>query len=374
MSRHLFNSPIGAFIAPLGVPKCIGLGAAALAAGIAATASTGATLYNNWQANLASDKQFNRTKDLMDKQQEQNIALHKANLEESYRQDLEYNNPSAQMQRYREAGLNPYLQMQDGNVGAGVAPQSVDQGASSPSAQLQQTFPMSAPDMSGLSQLLATQSQVKVNEADAFSRIADSIPKVGETLGWENARYFARELLGVYGIHNSQRERQLDAIIDNYNYSAEYNSLQNQLIKRYGFEKASNDIALQEQLFNKYAAEIGLMSSEGKLNDAKVEELASEYVRNLADAFKLRKEGNYYVASSEQYEELSKLTHLSVVRAGIENRLGGFYEGSPLDDYSHKYGHQRRVVEATKIGDIKSSNVFYNAADVVLGKWIKVSN
>lgn len=375
MSRHLFDSPLGAQIAPIGVPKnVIGIGAAALAAGIMATGSTINTAISNQQANLSSLTAFNRQKELMDKQQQQSIELHKANLAESYRQDLLHNSPSAQMQRYREAGLNPYLIMQhEGNIGAAAsAPASGGSAAPAPSVQQANLQPFQLPEMSGIANMLMASSESKKNDAVALNSTVEFIDKVGHTLGWAQARSLGRELLGVNGIMNSQNERLVESVIRNNELSSERQNIENNISKIYGPQKAANDVALQEQKFNVMAGELGMLASNSKLNDAKIEELASEYVRNLAESFKLKKEGDKYVIEASYYKQLTDLTYNSVQRLSASNKLSGLYVGSPLYKYAGTIGHNKSLVDAASVTDEQISSQLIRAFDKVFGQYFSI--
>lgn len=289
--RNLFNSPIGAQVAPLGVPKNILSAAAAtlLAAGIGATAGAVNAGINSWQANLAENKSFNRQKELMDKQLEQSKDLHKSNLEESYRQELAVNSPSAQMARYREAGLNPYLIMQhEGNIGSAAVPSiGTPTAPSAPSVNQRQVIPMQGIDFGGLSNLLIASSQTKRNNAEAVSRLIQSLPELGKSLGWDNARSFALEMLGIYGVNGSQEERLIENSIRTQELSLQRSEMENEIVSLYGKDKAA--LVNQNLIFEgqKIVAEINRLYSEKKLNDQSVSELITRSVRNVAEASKL---------------------------------------------------------------------------------------
>lgn len=293
MSRHLFDSPLGAQIAPIGVPKnVIGIGAAALAAGIMATGSTINTAISNNQANLSSLTAFNRQKELMDKQQDQSIALHKANLEESYRQDLLHNSPSAQMQRYRDAGLNPYLIMQhEGNIGAAAsAPASGGSAAPAPSVQQANLQPFQLPEMSGIANMLMASSESKKNDAEAFSKIMSSVPEMGRSIGWAQTRSFLRQMMGIYGIEGSQYERMAENQVRGLELKNQRDEFDLSLVKQFGADKARLINSQLSVEINKLQKEIEVLDSNVDLNkssihvnDAQIKELVTRSARNIAE-------------------------------------------------------------------------------------------
>lgn len=328
MSRHLFDSPLGAQIAPKGVPKnVIGIGAAALAAGIMATGSTINTAIGNNQANLASLTAFNRQKELMDKQQEQSIALHKANLEESYRQDLLHNSPSAQMQRYRDAGLNPYLIMQhEGNIGAAAsAPASGGSAAPAPSVQQANLQPFQLPEMSGIANMLMASSESKKNDAEAFSKIMSVVPEMGRSIGWPQTRAYLRQMFGVYGIDNSQYERLAEGQIRSFEIQNERSQMESDVYKLYGSDKAA--LVNQNLIFEgqQIVAEINKMYSEKRLNEQSVKELISRSARNIAEAAKLGAETEtinqlrpYVVKSANMQAEMDAMDKVEMLADFIQ--------------------------------------------------------
>lgn len=293
MSRHLFDSPLGAQIAPKGVPKnVIGIGAAALAAGIMAAGSTINTAISNNQANLASLTAFNRQKELMDKQQEQSIALHKTNLEESYRQDLLHNSPSAQMQRYREAGLNPYLIMQhEGNIGAAVsAPAGSGSVAPAPSVQQPNLQPFQLPEMSGIANMLIASSESKKNDAESFSKIMSVVPEMGRSIGWAQTRSFLRQMMGIYGIEGSQYERMAENKVRGLELKNQRDEFELSLVKQFGPDKArlinsqlSVEIDKLQKEIEVLDSNVDLNKSSIHVNDAQIRELVTRAARNIAE-------------------------------------------------------------------------------------------
>lgn len=111
---------------------------AIIAAAIAAAASIGVGV---WQAK----KQNEYNKQMVDEQNE-------------------YNSPKNQMERYREAGLNPYLAASQGGVSAGTQEQPVEKNTFDPKhLQIDQIIP-----------LLSLVSQMQVNRANIAKIYADA--------------------------------------------------------------------------------------------------------------------------------------------------------------------------------------------------------
>lgn len=382
--RYLFNSPIGARVAPLGVPKNVLSAAAAtlLAAGIGATAGAVNTGINSWQADLAENKSFNRQKELMDKQLEQSKDLHKTNLEESYRQELAVNSPSAQMARYREAGLNPYLIMQhEGNIGAAASPSvGTPNAPGAPSVNQRHVIPLQGIDFGGLSNLLVASSEAKRNESQTLQNTIDFIEKVGKNLGWPQARSLSRELLGVNGIQNSQTERMVESVIRQNELDSERLKIENDLTSRFGAKQAQKVLDVQQAQIDEYFAKVDKLFSDIDVNNANLAEiqkridvLASEYVRNLAQAFASRKEGEKFVVDAEYYKSMKALTDTSVQREEFNNYFNQTYVGSSRYNYAKKFAHHRSLVENDKQLDNWKRSALGKALDKALGQYLKVS-
>lgn len=296
--RHLFNHPLGACSAPFGFSrKESGIGAAALAAGIAATASTVNNAMSNYAADLTSDRQFYRTQDLMDKEQQQRKDL--------FDYQNAYGTPEAIMQRYRDAGLNPFLNMREGSIGSGQTP-SVPSAGGAPSVPLGQTFPLDVSStVSSLSEMLVSSSSIERNESESFKSIIDSLPVLGEYLGEDEMRNVARSLLASRGVDlssdkgGSRRLNQLDDQIDLLKLQKENQFIQNRLDSltfdiqdKYGSEKARllNDKLDKE--VSKLQEEILKIGSERDVNDMQVYELWTRSARNLAEELHLNADTN----------------------------------------------------------------------------------
>ena len=370
--RHLFNYPLGACSAPFGFSKKEITEAAALliGSGISAAASAGTAAMNNYAADLRSDRQFYRTQDLMQYQTHLNM--------QQWQEQQDYNSPAAQMQRYKEAGLNPWLMSKSDLIGSGSSPAAAPS-TSAPSVPLGQYAPLDMSQLGGnVAQLLGLSSQIKRNDAESLSKIVESISKVGPDLGWDVARNMANDLLGVYGVSGSQSERKLNAIIDGLESEARSKSVKASLDEAFGVRDANQKWALGEQALSESFARIGKMSSDAKVNEATVKELASQIVRNVADAWKLRKEGEKYLADSKTANALREFVVSQARSQAQQLKLSSFMNGadpaSPIHDYKFSKGHVKSVISGLSITDEQYSSELLRAMDKVFGEYVKVSN
>lgn len=370
--RLLFNHPLGACSAPFGFSKKEISETAALliGSGISAAASVGSSAMNNYAADLRSDRQFYRTQDLM--QLQKNINM------KQWQEQQEYNSPAAQMQRYKEAGLNPWLMSKSDLIGSGSSPAAAPS-TSAPSVPLGDTIPMDMSQLGGnVAQLLGLSSQIKRNDAESLSKIVESISKVGPDLGWDVARKMAKDLLGVFGVSNSQSERRLNAIIDGLESEARSKAVKATLDEAFGVRDANQKWALGEQALSESFARIGKMSSDAKVNEATINELASQIVRNVADAWKLRKEGEKFEADAKTVNALREFIVSQARSQAQQMNLQSFMSGadplSPIHDYKYSKGHIKSVVGGMSITDEQYSSQLLRAMDKVFGEYIKVSN
>lgn len=369
MKWSVVNTPIG-LSKPFGVPaKCEGLslGTAALVAGISATSSLGASAFNNYMSDLRSDRQFYRTQDLMDKEMQQRKEL--------FDYENLYKSPKEQMARYREAGLNPYLMAHENDIGA--AGGSIPAAGGAPNVPVAQTFPYSnEPIVSGISQMLATGSQIKLNDAEAFSKIVDSLPTLGESMGWSQARKVAKDLLGIVGISSSQHERKIDAIIEGMESENRSKAVKASMDEAFGMKLAEQRWASGEQAISESFARVGKMSSDAKVNESMIKKLASDIVRNVADAWKLRKEGEKYVADAKTINALRSFV-VSQSRSyanmlNLNSYLSGAEEGTDLFDFKHSGSYAKNKVEAERIRMTRHADAVWTAVDKFFDDYVKI--
>lgn len=342
----------------------------------AAASVLGSSLSSFWNSQNASDDReltldlFNKNREFQNEDKDWSLASSKELADYQYNK---FNSPSVQMQAYKDAGINPYLVAQGGSVGSGqgtsVAPPNPSQRGQTPELYRR-------PDMDSLqgpAQAIFQASSVRSQRIDAMAKFTESLPALVKGLGKESATRIAGALFGQ-DINMSR----IDSMIQNealqQQYNAKISEVKSVLMQKYGDKQVSNILALQEQEFNKMAAEVRLMASQGRLNDANIEKLASDYIRNLADALKLKKEGDYFVASASQAAAMSDLVSLQGKKLSFENREAGYYEGSGLDDYLNGKYHSGKTADMRRILENAEGSELVKALDRVLGKYLKISS
>lgn len=347
-----------------------------VAAGVSALGSLSNNAINSFRADADRDLQLqlyfqNRAFQRQDQQWTEDYA--KRMMDYEYQN---YSSPSAQMASYKAAGLNPYLMSQQGSVSGGdqVKPPSVPVPSAMSTPDLRRPS-LSDPFSGGVSAIIQG-SAVQNQRLAALSEVLKSAPEAFKALGKKTFDSVMSSLFGQI-IDSSM----LENISKNNELISQHNekvaSVEAAIASTYGVRDAQNKIAIQEQTFNKMAAEIGLMSSEGRLNDAKIDELMSSYIRNLADAWKLKQEGSYFVANAETVNAIRDLTvsslEVELAKAGFENRIKGYYEGSGLDSYLNGSRHSGKTADILRIQENAEGSELVKALDRVLGKYLKVS-
>lgn len=233
-----------------------------------------------------------------------------------------YNDPGSQMQRFKNAGLNPYLNMTGDSIGSGnstmiPSPNPSQRGAVSPFMR-----PPLANPVSDVSSRILQGSQVNSQRLAGLAAVFESFPKLYQAVGKDKFNSIVSSVLGGT-IDSSTLQRISDAQAVRSESESNIAKIEAQLAAKYGDTKASNFVALQEQQFNKLAAEIGKMSSDRAVNDATINKMASEYLRNLADAYKLRKEGDKYVIEGSYLNALIGLTSEQISALSLSNLISG---------------------------------------------------
>lgn len=263
-----------------------------------------------------------------------------------------YNTPAAMMRQYRRAGINPFLGQSDqiGSVFSG-----------SPS----QAMPV-VPDLgNSVSQGMVAGAQVHQLNAEAGNYKAEEFNKVTQGLS-QAVRDFgvdgARQYLSVtfprlknLGLDDYTINKVMDVTVASAAAQRDILDIDAKWQKKYGSEYRSDLMMRNQQEITEVVARIGLMSSESEKNRSQIEvnnqeikESFSRIARNFAEAFKLKKEGDYYVANTETANQIRNmivdqfvlqngLSGLSLLRGGVHYNIekGGediqkYIESSPV--------------------------------------------
>lgn len=243
--------------------------------------------------------------------------------EKMWQAENQYNTPSAMMQRYKAAGLNPYL-AGDGSPTIGVAG-----AAGTPSMVGAPNMPnIQKADLSGLgagiasagSNMVSTLLQAKSVDANVMKERAEMAKTLVE--GYKEAfqtggkkaadafkNKFADFLDGsdpesgmLYKMFRSQVYN-LDMDSLNKDFQYEVNKRWTDREKQAAFDNvvASTRQALQQ---------VSLLKSQESVNSSTIKNLAAQTVKAFAEAYGAQKQGDYYMMSAQQVSTMNKMLDL----------------------------------------------------------------
>lgn len=260
-----------------------------------------------------SSKKAKHQEHLQDKQNQANMELHmmdnnfnermaeKANqwnIEQwnrevaqqdlNWQRDAEYNSASAQVERYREAGLNPTIMMQGQGAGSSSS-QSVPH-ASSASASAAGAIPMGKPDIP-----YPDYNQVFGNLQSSLNQFVDSTLKVEQVQGMklDNQRKQQQMLYELQQAKNNARGTELENFLKEQEYQlkdalntslideAKYKAETQQYIRDQQKQVAEYQRLVTANAPERLAAELVKIKFDSKLDEEKKIELGLKYAEEM---------------------------------------------------------------------------------------------
>lgn len=207
--------------------------------------------------------------------------------ENMWNKENAYNTPSAQMQRYEEAGINPYLsQGAVSSAGSSQVPSaSVPSGAKASAPVMQ-----SSHRFGDLGDFILNQSQVSASNSNQRAQAFKTSVEAASEL-WKLSPKLAKEFLSraaeqygqdseSFGMMSQQWELDMKA----KDLSNDRQVLENALVKEYGAKKAQADLDQIDQFITESVARIGKMASDAEVNDAKISEIGASIAEKMAAA------------------------------------------------------------------------------------------
>lgn len=304
-----------------------------------------------------------------------------------------YNTPSAIAERQRQAGFNPYLL--GSQLGQGQStPATANVATSAPSAPQMQPARIGATSAAlnnSMNNLVNYSLQKEAADANAanqqsqsFSQdvqTAQELDKVypqyrnakGQTMGQMFLEKRLPQTLGA-NTDNSLVSRSAAAAVQKQEAEAKIAEVQSALESEFGRKRAVQGLAYVDQQITESAARIGKMASDAKVNDASVSKLKAEaktegqkFWTEVAKQYNLKKQGDYYVATSSQ---INLLKNLVQERMSVENQM---LQRRNSEDFSRYKG--RQLVRDWMESDEGQSNIYQNfeiGQDVFLNQADKV--
>lgn len=225
-----------------------------------------------------------------------------------------YNSPSAMMSRLKDAGINPFVLGGSSGVATAGAAGSVGSPSAgspsmvgAPSATTMMPVNYGAPIANALNNYL----QVKGVEANAANQSAQSFKtlmegateayKIGGHQAYRSYVHTAAPLLigsnPDFGLIDRMATQQLRESVARTNAQ----EFQTSLAKEFGAKQAYQALMESEHRISEV---VGRLNTMRVANDALIKRVANETLVAAAEAFNLRKQGNYYEVSKDQLEAL----------------------------------------------------------------------
>lgn len=227
-----------------------------------------------------------------DWQENQNI-LSRNWQEKMWNLQNQYNTPSAMMQRYKEAGINPYLVSQDSGLGAAGSAGSPSVG--SPSMVGAPNMPNIQPVDYGapFSRAIDIALRSKAVDADSANQFASSLKsivsaaqEVRANFGDDAGKEFLDKYLSQITPDMSQNDykRTIMREFALKDLEIDYNSVRNWLQSRFDYQKSELALHKLQQEVVKINAEIDNidMNTEKGLNE--IDELVTRSAKNIAES------------------------------------------------------------------------------------------
>lgn len=150
---------------------------------------------------------------------------------------LAYDSPQKQMERYRDAGLNPYIHMQGGQLEPG---QSNGTPTTPPNASPGAVPQRDVRPINDISQLLVQGSALQNDKMRSFAQLVDSYPKILEAVDGDisKASDIMRNIGGVAGLTGDKFYRNIQSQYDLQRSQERLNSVMANIQSAFGPEKA----------------------------------------------------------------------------------------------------------------------------------------
>lgn len=380
MNRRLFNSPLG-ISQGLSFKNNPAILAAAIPAAIGAVGGFASTAASNSFNRWSVTEQMRFQNQMYDKQRQDQLDDQKwqeASARRMFDYTNEYNSPSNQMARYREAGLNPYIHSTAGALTSGNA-SPVSQPSTSPRA-IQGNLSIPSFDASGISngmsavgESLFRATELNQQKLKIQGEISRMIPELRKFMDDDELGQVIRNVYGVNGNIN-RIDSFVNAELERVQGEAVKSRVEGELAVKYGDKQAAQMYSLAEYQMNKYEAEfkqiqenIENMRVERNLSrvsikrvESEIQEIASKIVVNIASAWNLRKQGEKFVADTKTVNAMREYL-VSTARSDSRLRaLQSYLSGADpfTNGYNYWHGkHQESVVAKGVISDALDTNL-----------------
>lgn len=195
-----------------------------------------------------------------------------------------YDSPSAQRKRYEEAGLNPYLAANSGQIGSGNS-------MSIPNPNLGERVvvsPIQRPALenpvSSAADKLFNASALHSQRIGALSSFSKSLPDLVKSVGKDGAKRIAQSVLGDSGLDLDRIDSLINIQVGRESIAKQREELALQISQE--FDRADRDVLLQNLSLegHRINAAAQELYTQGKLNEQSIQELITRSAKNVAEA------------------------------------------------------------------------------------------
>lgn len=288
----------------------------------------------------------------------------------------DWNSPVNQKALYREAGINPFLSESAQIGSAGTAPSA----APTPSAPAQ--IAMQAPRFdfdSAIRNVLsskAVDASSAANRAEAFSRFVQAIPTISRYLDNDAVKSLLDEYLPQFvgSEYKGSQEYQLTQLaIEQNGFERDLSKVEASIAKKYGDDKAQQELWNLQQHAAKVATEMGLWNSLSRMNDsnvalneAKIREVASTIYRNVSEA-------NYKNKLGLTVDEMRTFTVANLALDYLNNHMDYQSHAADFEEMSgvREYKQTKAGKAGAATGYISENAIPTKMFDFVVGRAAK---
>lgn len=247
----------------------------------------------------------------------------------------QYNTPSAMKQRLKDAGWNPFLTPDAVGSASNAASAGTPATVGAPSQ-----IPMQPRNFggfgAGVSDAVGKFIQMKSVDADVANQQSETNRNIVETgkeiyrvLGKDAAqKYLEVNLSSVNGsVEGSTFARQTVAQTAYDEARAFRQELDNEIENSVGRQRASAVVLNLRKNTDYFQSQIDRLSKLNQVSDKEIEEISSNILRNIAQAFNLQKQGEYYEVSSEQLSLINQSLSMDLKEQAARFNFGSAIRG-----------------------------------------------
>lgn len=295
----------------------------------------------------------------------------------------QYNTPSAMMKRYSDAGLNPFL-VGGSSPTVGAAGSAGSPSMGSPSMVGAPNVPNIRPldfgsPFSAILQAKSVDANAAAANSQASKDMISALAQAYKELGSKGFNEFAKKVapfLQSINPDDSYWSKHMKSTIYNTDMDSLNKDLQYELAKKYSPEQIQTGI--QEANY-RISEIVGRLNSMRVQNQALIDKTAAEIVRIGCDAFRLKKEGEKFVADTQTANALRQwLVKTTENEARIRGAVADRHEAENARDsvlffnWSTNKEDKDNIYNRWRIPNTRYADPIWTSVDKFFGDYVKV--